>query len=88
MLGHLKADRPGVIVPTTDGWYDTGDIVAIDAEGFITIKGRAKRFAKIAGEMVSLTVVETLAWSAWPGGEHAVVAIPDSRKGEKRAPGV
>jgi acyl-[acyl-carrier-protein]-phospholipid O-acyltransferase/long-chain-fatty-acid--[acyl-carrier-protein] ligase len=83
MLGYLRADKPGAIDPTPDGWYDTGDIVEIDAQGFITIKGRAKRFAKIAGEMVSLAAVETLASAAWPAAEHAVVAIPDGRKGER-----
>jgi len=85
MLGYLRAENPGVIEPTPDGWHDTGDIVAIDAEGFITIKGRAKRFAKIAGEMISLTAVEALASIVWPDADHAVVAIPDGRKGERLA---
>ena len=58
MLGYYRAENPGVLEPPPDGWHDTGDIVAIDAEGFITIKGRAKRFAKIGGEMVSLAAVE------------------------------
>jgi acyl-[acyl-carrier-protein]-phospholipid O-acyltransferase/long-chain-fatty-acid--[acyl-carrier-protein] ligase len=83
MLGYLRADKPGVIEPLPDGWYDTGDIVVIDAEGFITIKGRAKRFAKIAGEMVSLAAVEALANAVWPSAEHAVVSAPDGRKGER-----
>ena len=66
-----------------DGWYDTGDIVKIDDDGFITILGRAKRFAKIAGEMISLTLVETKLAQALPDGQHAVVAVPDDRKGEQ-----
>ena len=59
MLGYLKADNPGVIEPPAEGWHDTGDIVTIDAQGFVTIKGRAKRFAKIGGEMISLAAVES-----------------------------
>ena len=61
VLGYLRADNPGVLDPPENGWHDTGDIVSIDAEGFISIKGRAKRFAKIAGEMISLSAVETMA---------------------------
>ena len=66
MKGYFRADKPGVLEPPPDGWYDTGDIVDIDNEGYVTIKGRAKRFAKIAGEMVSLTAAETLVASVWP----------------------
>ncbi|MGB0750033.1 MAG: AMP-binding protein, partial [Magnetospiraceae bacterium] len=83
MRGYLKADNPGVLQPPPEGWYDTGDIVAVDDFGFVTIKGRAKRFAKIAGEMVSLTAVEALAGALWPDNAHAVVAIPDPKKGEQ-----
>lgn len=83
MLGYLRAERPGRLERVADGWYDTGDIVAIDAEGFITIKGRAKRFAKIAGEMVSLAAVEALAEDVWPQAQHALVVVPDPRKGER-----
>ena len=83
MLGYFKIDNPGVLQPPEGGWYDTGDIISIDADGFITIQGRAKRFAKIAGEMVSLTAVEGYAATAWPENAHAVVAIPDERKGEQ-----
>ncbi|MCL2144826.1 MAG: acyl-[ACP]--phospholipid O-acyltransferase, partial [Endomicrobia bacterium] len=83
MLGYLKEDNPGTIQPPQDGWYDTGDIVDIDEDGFVSIKGRAKRFSKIAGEMVSLSAVETAINKLWPQEAHAVVAIPDEKKGEQ-----
>lgn len=83
MLGYLKADNPGVIQQPEDGWYDTGDMVSLDDQGFITIRGRAKRFAKIAGEMVSLTAVETQVSALWVQHQHAVVAIKDEKKGEQ-----
>ena len=83
MLGYLRAENPGVIEPLIDGWHDTGDIVTIDGAGFIAIKGRAKRFAKIAGEMVSLSAIETMAAALWPQAISAAVSIPDQRKGER-----
>lgn len=87
MLGYFLAKDPGVLVPPRTehgpGWYDTGDIVSIDRNGYITIKGRAKRFAKIGGEMVSLTAVEALASKVWPAALHAVVAVADAQKGEQ-----
>jgi acyl-[acyl-carrier-protein]-phospholipid O-acyltransferase/long-chain-fatty-acid--[acyl-carrier-protein] ligase len=83
MLGYLRAENPGVLEPLPGGWHDTGDIVSIDAAGFITIKGRAKRFAKIAGEMVSLSVVESMAIALWPQAMSVAVSIPDARKGER-----
>jgi acyl-[acyl-carrier-protein]-phospholipid O-acyltransferase/long-chain-fatty-acid--[acyl-carrier-protein] ligase len=82
MAGYFFPDRPGVLVPPRDGWHDTGDIVTVDEAGAITIVGRAKRFAKIAGEMVSLGAIESLMRDNWPEGQHAVVAIPSPRKGE------
>jgi acyl-[acyl-carrier-protein]-phospholipid O-acyltransferase/long-chain-fatty-acid--[acyl-carrier-protein] ligase len=83
MAGYYKADAPGLLQPPEGGWHDSGDIVEIDDQGFVTIKGRAKRFAKIGGEMISLPAVEGYAASVWPGGEHAVVTRPDPRKGEQ-----
>jgi acyl-[acyl-carrier-protein]-phospholipid O-acyltransferase / long-chain-fatty-acid--[acyl-carrier-protein] ligase len=83
MLGYLRADHPGVLEQPPEGWHDTGDIVDIDAQGFIAIKGRAKRFAKVGGEMISLAGVEMLAAELWPNYVSAVVAIPDDRKGER-----
>ncbi len=83
MAGYLRADTPGVLEPPEHGWYDTGDIVSIDEDGFVTIEGRAKRFAKIAGEMVSLTAAEALVGDLWRDHAHAVIAIPDQRRGEQ-----
>ena len=83
MLGYLTADKPGEIQPLDDGWHDSGDIVVVDREGFVAIRGRAKRFAKLAGEMVSLGAVELLAQSLWPEDQHAALAMPDRRKGER-----
>jgi len=83
MLGYLRSERPGVLEPPPQGWHDTGDIVSVDADGFITIKGRAKRFAKVGGEMISLAAVEMLAAELWPEALSAVVAVPDARKGER-----
>ena len=83
MLGYLRAEHPGVLEPPPEGWHDTGDIVAIDEQGYIAIKGRAKRFAKVGGEMISLAAVEMLAAELWPNYISAVVAIPDDRKGER-----
>lgn len=82
MSGYYKADKPGELQPPPDGWYDTGDIVSLDAEGFVTIQGRAKRFAKLGGEMVSLTAVEALAAKISPAAFHGAVTKPDERKGE------
>lgn len=83
MLGYLRAEKPGVLEPPAENWHDTGDIVTIDQAGFITIKGRAKRFAKIAGEMVSLAGIEMLAAELWPNAPSAVASVPDPRKGER-----
>jgi acyl-[acyl-carrier-protein]-phospholipid O-acyltransferase/long-chain-fatty-acid--[acyl-carrier-protein] ligase len=83
MMGYMTHDRPGELQTLDDGWHDSGDIVALDSEGFVSIKGRAKRFAKVAGEMVSLGAIELMAKSLWPEENHAVVTIPDIRRGER-----
>ncbi len=83
MLGYLRASKPGELEKPLDDWYDTGDIVTFDGEGFITIHGRAKRFAKVAGEMVSLALVEERAAELWPDSHHAVIALPDPKRGEQ-----
>ncbi len=86
MAGYLRATAPGQLEPTASelgaGWYNTGDIVAVDDDGFVTICGRLKRFAKIAGEMISLEQVEKLAALACPQGQHAASSCPDESKGE------
>jgi acyl-[acyl-carrier-protein]-phospholipid O-acyltransferase/long-chain-fatty-acid--[acyl-carrier-protein] ligase len=83
MLGYMRAESPGVLERPSGGWHDTGDIVTIDADGFVTIKGRAKRFAKIGGEMISLAAVEALAADLWPDAISAATTVPDARKGER-----
>ncbi|MCQ2445035.1 MAG: AMP-binding protein, partial [Mailhella sp.] len=101
MLGYMRAAAPGVLEPPRDedmpvpegegaadegrGWYDTGDIVHIDDDGFVFIRGRAKRFAKIGGEMISLAAVEDAIKEIWPESTPGVVSIPDPRKGEQLA---
>ncbi len=82
MKGYLLSENPGVLVPVEGGRYDTGDVVEIDEEGYVTIVGRAKRFAKIAGEMISLAAIERAVTELWDGYMHAVVSIPDEKKGE------
>ncbi len=83
MQGYITEDEPGAIKPLADGWHDTGDVVSIDDSGYITIRGRLKRFAKIGGEIVSLAVVENCATSVWPDNMHAAAILPDRRKGEQ-----
>jgi acyl-[acyl-carrier-protein]-phospholipid O-acyltransferase / long-chain-fatty-acid--[acyl-carrier-protein] ligase len=82
MMGYYLFDEPGVLKPPVDGWYNTGDIVELDAEGYVHIRGRVKRFAKVAGEMVSLEVVEHIANTCAPEQQHAASSIPDVQRGE------
>jgi len=85
MKGYLLHDKPGVVQPpksVREGWYSTGDVVFVDEDDFIHIRGRVKRFAKIAGEMISLEVVERIAASAAPGFAHAATTRTDAAKGE------
>jgi len=83
MQGYITPDAPGVVKPIDGGWHDTGDVVSFDDAGYMTIRGRMKRFAKIGGEMVSLAVVENCATSLWPDHMHAAAILPDDRKGEQ-----
>jgi acyl-[acyl-carrier-protein]-phospholipid O-acyltransferase/long-chain-fatty-acid--[acyl-carrier-protein] ligase len=83
MTGYISAAEPGVLKAPADGWHDTGDVVSFDADGYMTIRGRIKRFAKIGGEMVSLAVVENCATAVWPDHLHAAAILPDDRRGEQ-----
>ena len=86
MSGYYRFEKPGELEPPVSdagpGWYNTGDIVEIDADGFLHIRGRVKRFAKVAGEMISLEVVEKLAVSAAPAGQHGATTRVDAQRGE------
>ena len=86
MSGYYRWEAPGRLQPPAsragEGWYDTGDIVTVDDDGFLSIVGRVKRFAKVAGEMISLEVVEKLATLAVPGAMHGVSTRPDGARGE------
>lgn len=81
MAGYLNA--AGAVEPPPGGWHDTGDVVSISDDDWIRILGRVKRFAKVGGEMISLTAAEDLATAVWPDCRHAVVAAPDPKKGER-----
>ncbi len=83
MEGYLLASSPGKLIPPLKEWYDTGDIVNIDSEGYVRLLGRAKRFAKVGGETISLLAVEEALLRLWPGSIHAVITRPDSKKGER-----
>lgn len=85
MKGYLNADANAKF-KSLEGWYDTGDIVSVDDEGYLFIRGRLKRFAKVSGEMVSLTAIEDALAGAFPQYglrcQVAVVTRPDEGKGE------
>jgi len=83
MKGYISPDNPGEVVPIAEGWHNTGDVVSVDDEGYYVIRGRIKRFAKIGGEMVSLTVVENCASAVWPDHMHAAAIVPSPKKGEQ-----
>jgi acyl-[acyl-carrier-protein]-phospholipid O-acyltransferase/long-chain-fatty-acid--[acyl-carrier-protein] ligase len=83
MQGYLSTSNPGALQKLPEGWHDTGDIVGQDQDGYLTIRGRLKRFAKIGGEMVSLAVVENVASTLWREHDHAAAVLPDKRKGEQ-----
>jgi acyl-[acyl-carrier-protein]-phospholipid O-acyltransferase/long-chain-fatty-acid--[acyl-carrier-protein] ligase len=87
MKGYLNRDANEKF-QALQGWYDTGDIAKVDEDGYVTVLGRLKRFAKVSGEMVSLTAVEDALAGAFTAHYGlrcaiAVIAVPDAEKGEK-----
>ncbi|HJK87696.1 MAG TPA: acyl-[ACP]--phospholipid O-acyltransferase [Candidatus Megaira endosymbiont of Hartmannula sinica] len=88
MLGYITNQSHGRIIHTYDeefgnGWYDTGDIVTVDEEKYVTIIGRVKRFAKIAGEMVSLAAIEEIINDHYVDNKSAIISIADNKKGQQ-----
>jgi acyl-[acyl-carrier-protein]-phospholipid O-acyltransferase/long-chain-fatty-acid--[acyl-carrier-protein] ligase len=83
MMGYLLSDGTGELQPPPGGWHNTGDIVEEDQDGYVWIRGRQRRFAKVGGEMVSLAAVEDVLGRLWPGRPLAVMAADDPRRGER-----
>ncbi|MDI2112715.1 MFS transporter [Commensalibacter nepenthis] len=83
MIGYMTNTTPGIIQPMENEWYDTGDIVCVDNNGFVAITGRVKRFAKIGGEMISMTSIELIANKIWAEATNAVINLTDDKKGEQ-----
>ena len=88
MKGYLKMpEKTAEVIELIDGfrWYRTGDKGHLDEDGFLTIVDRYSRFAKIGGEMISLTTVEEEILDALNTKdlEIAATCLPDQRKGEK-----
>ncbi|HEY3914525.1 MAG TPA: AMP-binding protein, partial [Verrucomicrobiae bacterium] len=85
MRGYLNPE-PNAKFQAEGGWYDTGDVARVDEDGYLFIQGRLKRFAKVSGEMVSLTAAEEALAGAFPQYgmrfQIAVVARPDTDRGE------
>lgn len=81
MLGYLSAS--GDITAPPEGWFDTGDLATLSGDGFLTIVGRLKRFARIGAELVSLEAVEAHARALWPGARHAALVTRAARGGEE-----
>jgi acyl-[acyl-carrier-protein]-phospholipid O-acyltransferase/long-chain-fatty-acid--[acyl-carrier-protein] ligase len=86
MSGYYRFDTPALLEPPASnagaGWHDTGDVAELDADGYLSILGRLKRFAKVAGEMVSLEVVESIARAASGEAAHAAISVSDPARGE------
>jgi acyl-[acyl-carrier-protein]-phospholipid O-acyltransferase/long-chain-fatty-acid--[acyl-carrier-protein] ligase len=84
MMGYLGQPVRTAEV-TLDGWYVTGDIAAVDDEGFVRITDRLSRFSKIGGEMVPHLKVEEAVYAIVGDCACAVTGIPDEQRGERLA---
>ncbi len=86
LSGYYLLEQPARLQPPLSaagpGWYNTGDVAELDADGYLTLHGRLKRFAKVAGEMISLEVVESLARTASADAQHAASSAADPARGE------
>jgi len=80
MQGYLLQGRGFIPAPE---WYDCGDVVYLDNDGFLSIESRLKRFAKISGEMISLDAVEGVAEACLGKDDNAAISLPDAKRGEK-----
>jgi len=80
MAGYLLHGKGFMPAPE---WYDCGDVVGVDQQGFVSIRSRLKRFAKVSGEMVSLDAVERTAEQCFGSNRNAAINLPDLKKGEK-----
>ncbi len=83
MAGYWLPGSSRTLTPPADNWHDTGDVAAFDADGFLTLHGRAKRFAKIGGEMVSLAQIEQRISDIWPEHRHVVCAVAHPTRGQQ-----
>ena len=81
MLGY-QMERSNFNIKEIGDWYNTGDVAYVDKDSYLFIIGRLKRFAKIAGEMISLAQVEEFPKKLWPEKNNIVCSIKDVNKGE------
>jgi len=80
-VGYLK--RPEWNATDEDGWFETGDLARMDAEGYVRITGRAKDIIIRGGENIPVVEIEGLVYQHPSVAEVAIVAMPDERMGER-----
>jgi cyclohexanecarboxylate-CoA ligase len=80
-VGYMK--RPGLAHVDPDGWFDTGDIARMDADGYIRIAGRSKDIIIRGGENIPVVEVEDMLFKHPSVATVAIVGYPDARLGER-----